>query len=375
MSFTLRPWTCSSILIVGKLFPPSSQNLQAQKTDNQQIKVKLRRLEEDNAKREKQIEELLDPTRVDEHRQCLRVERRNCLWTTVFLSRRPSTLAAWWIRKVKAAWWVRPASGAATTGNHVRCSLTFTLSRFSMGWSKGSWSWNSSAGRKKMLWGEAHFTLSLVDVFKLWKLYLFIDLFSTFLAFFVQQTTKRAPDDRRGGAEDHRRGLLWRGNKAVVSTSKKEKQRSLLTLKVHEPEQTHCYESYNKRLLEQNWNSCHFSDVSVCSARSRGWGCFWQRQRRGMLPQYWFSSFFPVCLHVPVQIPGPYRMTAALSLSVLSQTDTEYFIGSLHMLEWLELLSPPTEVLFVQQHSSAFFSKTGWVQVEYLVHWYRPDTR
>lgn len=40
------------------------QNLQAQKTDNQQIKVKLRRLEEDNAKREKQIEELLDPTKV-----------------------------------------------------------------------------------------------------------------------------------------------------------------------------------------------------------------------------------------------------------------------------------------------------------------------
>lgn len=42
----------------------SLQNLQAQKTDNQQIKVKLRRLEEDNAKREKQIEELLDPTKV-----------------------------------------------------------------------------------------------------------------------------------------------------------------------------------------------------------------------------------------------------------------------------------------------------------------------
>lgn len=44
--------------------PLCPQNLQAQKTDNQQIKVKLRRLEEDNAKREKQIEELLDPTRV-----------------------------------------------------------------------------------------------------------------------------------------------------------------------------------------------------------------------------------------------------------------------------------------------------------------------
>lgn len=40
------------------------QSLQAHKSDNQQLKVKLRRLEEDNAKREKQIEELLDPTKV-----------------------------------------------------------------------------------------------------------------------------------------------------------------------------------------------------------------------------------------------------------------------------------------------------------------------
>nr|XP_020498701.1 IQ domain-containing protein E [Labrus bergylta] len=37
------------------------KNLHAQKFDNQQMKAKLRRLEEDNAKREKQIEELLDP--------------------------------------------------------------------------------------------------------------------------------------------------------------------------------------------------------------------------------------------------------------------------------------------------------------------------
>lgn len=82
------------------------QNLQAQKTDNQQIKVKLRRLEEDNAKREKQIEELLDPTRVRSHCQCVerRVERRNHLFTPVFLSRHPSTLVVWWIRKRKAAW-------------------------------------------------------------------------------------------------------------------------------------------------------------------------------------------------------------------------------------------------------------------------------
>ncbi|KAG8014619.1 IQ domain-containing protein E [Nibea albiflora] len=40
------------------------KSLQAQKSDNHQMKAKLRRLEEDNAKREKQIEELLDPTKV-----------------------------------------------------------------------------------------------------------------------------------------------------------------------------------------------------------------------------------------------------------------------------------------------------------------------
>lgn len=42
----------------------SLQSLHAQKSDNQKMKAKLRRLEEDNAKREKQIEELLDPTKV-----------------------------------------------------------------------------------------------------------------------------------------------------------------------------------------------------------------------------------------------------------------------------------------------------------------------
>ncbi|XP_074485831.1 IQ domain-containing protein E isoform X1 [Sebastes fasciatus] len=41
--------------------------LQAQKSDNQQLKAKLRRLEEDNAKRERQIEELLDPTKGSEY--------------------------------------------------------------------------------------------------------------------------------------------------------------------------------------------------------------------------------------------------------------------------------------------------------------------
>uniref|UniRef100_UPI0037E73EA9 IQ domain-containing protein E n=1 Tax=Semicossyphus pulcher TaxID=241346 RepID=UPI0037E73EA9 len=43
------------------------KNLHAQKSDNQQMKAKLRRLEEDNAKREKQIEELLDPTKGPEY--------------------------------------------------------------------------------------------------------------------------------------------------------------------------------------------------------------------------------------------------------------------------------------------------------------------
>ena len=40
------------------------QSLVDQRTDNQQMKAKLRRLEEDTARREKQIEELLDPTKV-----------------------------------------------------------------------------------------------------------------------------------------------------------------------------------------------------------------------------------------------------------------------------------------------------------------------
>ncbi|KAM9770858.1 IQ domain-containing protein E [Menidia menidia] len=47
------------------------KSLQAQKSDNQQIKAKLRRLEEDNAKREKQIEELLDPTKGSEYTRSL----------------------------------------------------------------------------------------------------------------------------------------------------------------------------------------------------------------------------------------------------------------------------------------------------------------
>ncbi|XP_068177432.1 IQ domain-containing protein E [Antennarius striatus] len=47
------------------------KTLQVQKTDNRQMKAKLRRLEEDNAKREKQIEELLDPTKGSEYTRSL----------------------------------------------------------------------------------------------------------------------------------------------------------------------------------------------------------------------------------------------------------------------------------------------------------------
>lgn len=42
----------------------SLQSLQALNSDKLQMKAKLRRLEEDIAKREKQIEELLDPIKV-----------------------------------------------------------------------------------------------------------------------------------------------------------------------------------------------------------------------------------------------------------------------------------------------------------------------
>ncbi|XP_073319912.1 IQ domain-containing protein E [Pagrus major] len=47
------------------------KSLHAHKSDNQKMKAKLRRLEEDNAKREKQIEELLDPTKASEYTRSL----------------------------------------------------------------------------------------------------------------------------------------------------------------------------------------------------------------------------------------------------------------------------------------------------------------
>ncbi|XP_027872093.1 IQ domain-containing protein E isoform X1 [Xiphophorus couchianus] len=51
------------------------KSLQAQKSDNQQMKVKLRRLEEDGAKKEKQIGELLDLTKGSEYIRSL-VDKR-----------------------------------------------------------------------------------------------------------------------------------------------------------------------------------------------------------------------------------------------------------------------------------------------------------
>uniref|UniRef100_A0AAQ4Q0E8 IQ motif containing E n=1 Tax=Gasterosteus aculeatus aculeatus TaxID=481459 RepID=A0AAQ4Q0E8_GASAC len=52
------------------------KSLQEQKSDKKQMKAKLRRLEEDNAKREKQIEELLDPTKGSEYTRSLVDKKR-----------------------------------------------------------------------------------------------------------------------------------------------------------------------------------------------------------------------------------------------------------------------------------------------------------
>uniref|UniRef100_A0A1A8JT35 IQ motif containing E n=1 Tax=Nothobranchius kuhntae TaxID=321403 RepID=A0A1A8JT35_NOTKU len=52
------------------------KSLHSQKSDNQQMKVKLRRLEEENAKRERQIEELLDPTKGSEYTHSLVDKKR-----------------------------------------------------------------------------------------------------------------------------------------------------------------------------------------------------------------------------------------------------------------------------------------------------------
>nr|XP_057941356.1 IQ domain-containing protein E isoform X2 [Doryrhamphus excisus] len=47
------------------------KSLHEQKSDNHKLKAKIRRLEEDNAKREKQLEELLDPTNKSEYTRSL----------------------------------------------------------------------------------------------------------------------------------------------------------------------------------------------------------------------------------------------------------------------------------------------------------------
>ncbi|KAJ0051241.1 hypothetical protein NL108_016544 [Boleophthalmus pectinirostris] len=52
------------------------KSLHAHKTDNRQMRAKVRRLEEDNAKREKQIEELLDPTKGAEFTRSLVDKKR-----------------------------------------------------------------------------------------------------------------------------------------------------------------------------------------------------------------------------------------------------------------------------------------------------------
>ena len=58
--FFERSWLCNRNMAITQFV----QSLVDQRTDNQQMKAKLRRLEEDTARREKQIEELLDPTKV-----------------------------------------------------------------------------------------------------------------------------------------------------------------------------------------------------------------------------------------------------------------------------------------------------------------------
>lgn len=89
-------------------FAVAPQSLQAHKSDNQQLKVKLRRLEEDTAKREKQIEELLDPAKVGAPgpflrlRQMLKVPPLNS--SPAF--RDLPTRGALWTRKKKEVWCV-----------------------------------------------------------------------------------------------------------------------------------------------------------------------------------------------------------------------------------------------------------------------------
>lgn len=82
----------------------SLQSLQAHKSDNQQLKVKLRRLEEDHAKREKQIEELLDPTKVCCEFLCFKNVKGFLKNNFSFVFRDLSILGVLWTGKKKEVW-------------------------------------------------------------------------------------------------------------------------------------------------------------------------------------------------------------------------------------------------------------------------------
>lgn len=153
------------------------------------MKVKLRRLEEDNAKREKQIEELLDPTKVIFFHFLLFFFFLE-IWTTdhtlqTFVSLQGSEYTRSFVDKKKEGSVVSLFSQVIKIPVVIlfRSELTqimfvyFCPSRFLMGWNRESWSWNSSVERKKMLWGETlpNFCISLcglpVKLLKVWILY------------------------------------------------------------------------------------------------------------------------------------------------------------------------------------------------------------
>lgn len=57
---------------------PFSQAIQSQKAESDKMKAKLRRLEEDNTKKDRQIEQLLDPAKVMS--SCQQIQQQRWAW-------------------------------------------------------------------------------------------------------------------------------------------------------------------------------------------------------------------------------------------------------------------------------------------------------
>lgn len=66
---------CEASTLKFHVCSPFSQNIQSQKAESDKMKAKLRRLEEESTKKDRQIEQLLDPVKVMSKPQQIQQQR------------------------------------------------------------------------------------------------------------------------------------------------------------------------------------------------------------------------------------------------------------------------------------------------------------